>query len=409
MGAQDQISQDALDSAPSLSASDFDLEHPEFNENFDEVLGELVEKCPVVRGTQSTIADGHYILNRYEDVKRAGQDWKTFSSAKGFDPNRDPNRPMLLPEESDPPIHTVWRRALNPFFSPEVVATYEDSIREEAIRLIEGFRSDGECDYVKQFSSVLPGSAMFKNVLGIPPEDVPWLIEEMHLGFHGPLKDRGTHLTNAFTHLGQHLAARAEQPNSGDLVDTIAAGVEYENGELSSFEDRASILTDLALGGIVTATFVMSGGMLHLAEHPEDRRALVDDPDRIPQAGEEFVRFYPPVVALGRSVTAPVEMGGHQFREDDFVLLNYASASRDPAVVDNPQQCDISRERITHSAFGVGVHRCIGSHLARLEIKVALEEWLRRIPHFELKPETRPQFETGILRTMKTLQLTWPT
>lgn len=386
--------------------SDFDIEDPEFNENFYDVLDSFVAKCPV---TRSNVGEGYWLINRYKDVKRAGQDWKTFSSAKGFEPNRDPERPYLMPEESDPPRHNLWRRVLNPFFAPEAIAEFEDSIRAEAVRLIDAFLAKGECDYVKEFSSVLPGSAMFKNLLGLPADDVPMLIEHMDAGFYGPKEERAAHMTKAFVHLGEYLKRRAEEPSRGDVVDAIAWGVEYEDGEPSPWEDRVSIITDLALGGIVTATFVMSGAMYHLATHPEDRRALLKDPDLISHAVEEFVRFYPPVVALGRSVTTEVEIGGHQFQEGDFVLLNYASASRDPEAVENPTRCDIHRSRVPHSAFGVGVHRCIGAHLARLEIRVALEEFLRRIPDFALRPGAEPEYETGILRAMKSLRLEWVT
>jgi cytochrome P450 len=155
----------------------------------------------------------------------------------------------------------------------------------------------------------------------------------------------------------------------------------------------------------VTATFVMSGGMYHLATHPADRAALVAEPGLIPQAAEEFIRYYPPVVALGRSVTTDVEIGGYQFKEGDFVLLNYASASRDPDALENPAELNIHRKRVPHSAFGVGVHRCIGAHLARLELKVTFEEFLRRIPEVRMKPGAEPVYETGILRSMKSLPL----
>jgi cytochrome P450 len=155
----------------------------------------------------------------------------------------------------------------------------------------------------------------------------------------------------------------------------------------------------------VTTAYVMSGGMHHLATHPDDRRVLVEDPARAPQALEEFVRFFPPVVALGRSVTQRVELGGHTFEPDDFILLNYAAASRDPDATENPTQLDIGRESVVHTAFGVGPHRCIGSHLARLELRIAFEELLAAMPEFELKPGAEPTWETGVLRTMKELPL----
>jgi cytochrome P450 len=383
---------------------DFDIEDPEFNEKFYDVLDEFVGKCPVAH---SKVGEGYHLINRYKDVKRAGQDWRTFSSAKGFTPNRDPQMPLLPPEECDPPYHNNWRSALNPYFKPEAVAAFEDSIRYEANHLIDKFIDRGECDFVPEFSSQLPGNAMFKNLLGLPAEDIPMLIRVMDAGFYGPIEERAGNLNTAFTYLGEYLARRKDEPPRGDVVDVIAAGVELD-GEPCPWSDRVGIITDLALGGIVTATYVMSGGMSHLATHPADREALADNPGLIPQATEEFVRYYPPVVALGRSVTADVEVGGYKFKKGDYVLLNYAAASRDPDAVDNPTELNVHRRSVPHSAFGVGVHRCIGAHLARLELKVTFEEFLRRIPEFRMKPGTSPVFETGILRSMKSLPLVFP-
>jgi cytochrome P450 len=380
---------------------DFDIEDPEFNEKFYDVLDEFVSQCPVAH---SKVGAGYHLINRYEDVKRAGQDWRTFSSAKGFAPNRDPQMPMLPPEEIDPPYHNHWRTVLNPFFKPEAVEAFEDSIRHEANVLIDAFADRGECDFVPEFSSQLPGNAMFKNLLGLPEEDIPMLIKTMDAGFYGPIEERAGNLGKAFAYLGEYLGRRKDEPSRGDLIDTIAAGVELD-GEPCPWADRVGILLDLALGGIVTATFVMSGGVYHLATHPADRAALAADPSLIPQAAEEFIRYYPPVVALGRSVTKDVEVAGYQFKEGDFVLLNYASASRDPDALENPGELNIHRERVPHSAFGVGVHRCIGAHLARLELKVTFEEFLRRIPDFRMKPGAEPVYETGILRTMNSLPL----
>lgn len=380
---------------------DFDIDAPEFNDNFTDVLDELVAKCPVAH---SKVGEGYYVINRYEDVKAAGQDWQTFSSAKGFQPNRAEGVPYLYPEECDPPYHNNWRSPLNAFFAPGPVNEMEDSIRADARELIDAFADTGSCEFVSQFAAELPGRAFFKNLIGVPVSDLPMLLEAMDAGIYGPVEERPAAFGKAFGYLGEYLATRKDEPNTGSLIDMIAAGVDRD-GEPCPWEDRVSILTDLTLGGIATTTYVMSGAMHFLATNPEAREKLVNDPDLIPNAVEEFVRCFPPVVALGRSVTKDVELAGHQFKKDDFVLLNYASASRDPAAIDNPDVIDIERDKILHTAFGVGVHRCIGSHLARLELRVVFEELLSRIPNFSLKEGTEPTYETGVLRTMKALEL----
>ncbi|MET8431115.1 cytochrome P450 [Nocardia sp. NPDC004860] len=384
--------------------NDFDIDDPKFNEHFTDVLDAFVAKCPVAR---SNVGEGYYVINRYEDVRRAGQDWQTFSSAKGFQPNRPEGLPYLYPEESDPPYHDQWRTVLNPFFAPRAVAAFEDQIRADATELIDGFIDRGECDFVADFGAELPGRAFFKNLVDVPVEDLPMLLKAMDTGIYGPPDKRADSFAKAFGYLGEHLAKRKDNPGPGDLLDAIAAGVD-KNGELCPWEDRVSILTDLTLGGIATTTYVMSGAVHHLANNPADRKALAADPTLIPNAVEEFARVFPPVVALGRSVTRDVEVAGTHLKEGDFILLNYASASRDPEAVEDPSKLDIYRDGIVHTAFGVGVHRCIGSHLARLELRVVLEEVLRRIPDFEIAPGKSPSYETGVLRSMTTLPLIFP-
>jgi cytochrome P450 len=382
--------------------NDFDIDDPGFNENFFEILDEMVEHCPVVR---SNVGEGYWMVTRQADVRKVGQDWRTFSSAKGYMPNRPEGLPYLMPEESDPPKHTAWRQTLNPYLSPKVVANYEAQIRADANTLIDRFVDNGECEFVSEFGAKLPGWAFFKNVLGVPTDDLDMLVAGVENGTFAPPEERGAHFASVFEYLGNYLALRKDQPPRGDLVDVIAAGVEYENGELSPWEDRVSILVDLTFGGIATTTYVMAGAIHHLATHQGDRESLVDNPDLIERAVEEYVRVFPPVVALGRTCTRDVELQGAQMKEGDFVLLGYGAASRDPRVVENPTQIDIGRDTVLHSAFGVGPHRCIGSNLARLELRATFEEWLKRIPDFGLKPGTQPAYETGILRTMKTLNL----
>jgi cytochrome P450 len=168
-----------------------------------------------------------------------------------------------------------------------------------------------------------------------------------------------------------------------------------------------SVLVDLTFGGIATTTYVMAASLHYLATNAAARETLLARPELMEGAVEEFARVFPPVVALGRTCTRDVEVAGTQMKKGDFVLLNYAASSRDPRVVDEPTKIDITRQSVLHSAFGVGIHRCIGSNLARIELKATFEEWLKRIPSFSVKPGTAPTYETGILRVMKQLHLVW--
>lgn len=382
----------------------FDLDDPTFNDNFFDILDDLVEGCPVAR---SNVGDGYWLVTRQEDIRRVGQDWKTFSSAGGYQPNRPPDLPYLYPEESDPPKHTAWRRALNPHLSPKAIADYDLQIREDCNALIDRFIDRGECEFISEFAAKLPGWAFFKNVMGVPVEDLDMLVAGVENGTFAPPEERAGHFAGVFEYLGSYLEKRSKEPPRGDMVDLIAGGVEYEGGGEAPWEDRVSVLVDLTFGGIATTTFVMGGATHYLATHPQELAELVADPEGIPRAVEEFVRVYPPVVALGRTCTKDVELSGTEMKKDDFVMLMYASANRDPRVVDNPTDIDLKRESVLHSAFGVGVHRCIGSNLARLELKVTFEELLRRIPEFTLKAGTEPEYETGFLRTMKNLHLSF--
>ncbi len=385
--------------------NDFDLDDPVFNEKFDETLDYLVRKCPVVH---SPVGRGYYLINTQDDVRRAAQDWQTFSSAKGYMPNRPDGVPYLMPEESDPPIHTAWRKVLNPHLSPKVSLSYDQPIRDDVNELIDRFIHRGECEFISEFGALLPGWAFFKNVLGLPVDDLAQLVEGVEEGTFNPdLNERARHFGNVFAYLENHLLWRSKQPERDDLIGTILKGVTYDDNEPAPWEHKVSILVDLTFGGIATTTFVMASAIHHLATHPDQRQLLIDDPALIENAIEEYARFFPPVVALGRTCTRNVEIAGTKIPEGEFVMLTYAAASRDPRHMNDPGKIDLTRKGIPHSTFGVGRHRCIGSNLARVELSTTLEEWLKRIPEFSVKPGTDPVYVTGYLRSMRKLELVW--
>lgn len=386
--------------------NDFDLDAPVFNDKHVEIIDDLVEKCPVAH---SKVGEGYYLVAQNKLVREVGQNWRTFSAAKGYMPNRPDGLPYLYPEESDPPLHTAWRQALNPFMGPATIKEYEATIRSDANALIDRFIDKGECEFVSEFAALLPGWAFFKNVLGVPIDDLDRLVDGVEDGTFNPDPEvRAAKFGYVFQYLGDYLEKRSKEEPRGDMVDMIAAGVTYEDGTESAWADRVSVLVDMTFGGIATTTYVMASGMHYLAENPEARKILLSDPDTyMPRAIEEFARVYAPVVALGRTCTKDVEIGGRQLKEGDFIMMLYAGASRDPRVVEDPKTIDITRETVLHSAFGVGIHRCIGSNLARLELRATFEEFLRRIPEYKVKPGGEPTYVSGFLRSMRSVTFEW--
>lgn len=381
---------------------DFDYDDPKFNEKFNEVLETHLQHCPVAR---SNVGSGYWWVSRNEDVRRVAQDWKTFSNAKGYMPNRPDGLPYLYPEESDPPRHTAWRNALNPHLSPAAVAGYEAPIRADVNELIDKFIDKHECEFISELGAILPGWAFFKNILGVPIDDLAMLVDGVEQGTFAPVDERPEHMGRVFTYLGKYLEQRSKEPPRGDMVDTIIKGVTYEDGTEAPWEHKLSVLVDITFGGIATTTYVMASAIHHLATHPEDRELVLKNIGIVPNAVEEFARAFPPIVGLGRTCTRDVEVAGTAMKEGDFVMLAYSASSRDPRVVENPNKVDITRESVLHSTFGAGPHRCIGSNLARLELRAVLEEWMKRIPDFSLKPGTEPEYQTGFLRSMRKLEL----
>ena len=383
--------------------TDFDIEDVSLAERYDEVLEDLIENCPVAR---SNTGDGYYVINRYKDVRSCAINWRTFSSADGWLLNPPPDSIPILPEDSDPPYHNEWRKVLNPFFTQNAVAELDAYARMRAVELIDRFAEKGNCEFIADFAAQLPGWILFEKIMPVPVEDLPTLFADIDTYTFGPHADRIPAFGRVYTYLEAFLEDRAKQQPQGDIVDFMVAGVE-KDGAPCPWDDKVAIALDIVFGGLATTTHAMSGAIYHLASHPEIRRDLLAHPALVGNAVEETIRLYAPVVAPARTVREDVEIAGTQLKVGDRLALNFAAASRDPDACPNPMAFDIRREDIVHTAFGVGPHRYIGEHLARLEMRVAVEEFLKRIPEFELKPGTQPSYESGQLRTMRDLQLCW--
>lgn len=382
--------------------TDFDLDSKEFTENYEQVLGDLVAKCPVAH---SNVAGGYWVVSRYDDVRECAQDWQTFSNEGGFEPGRGgEGGAKLYPVELDPPYQTRWRNVLGPYFSPRAIRSREANIREQVNFLIDQFIENGTANFVEEFAAHLPGRVFFGSFLGVPFSELPPIQTATDEAMRGPMENRPEAWVKVATFLDGYLRARQQQSPRGDFVDVILAGVPDHDGNPCSWEDKLYVITDLLAGGIGTTTYLLAGVAHHLATHPEDRDALAADRALWPGAIEEFIRYYASIVALGRTATRETVVAGQKIAEGDFLMLSFAAACRDPKYFENPHEVDIRRKIAVNPAFSFGPHRCIGSHIARLQATISLEEILRRMPDICLAEGGEPRYSNStIARSMDTL------
>lgn len=383
--------------------TDFDLDSPEFAEDYEQVLGKLVAECPVAH---SDVAGGYHVVSRYDDVRACAQDWETFSSEGGFEPGRGDTGAKLYPVELDPPYQTRWRTALGPYFSPRAVRTRTDSVREQVTVLLDGFIEKGEVEFVEGFAAHLPGRVFFGTFLGVPFEELPYIQQATDDAMRGPMDGRAEAWGKVATFLDDYLTQRENEPPRNDFVDAVVAGVDNHEGQPCSREHKIFVLTDLLAGGIGTTTYMLAGIVHHLATHPEDAERLRADAALRPKAVEEIIRYYASIVALGRTAMKDTEVAGTKIDKGDFLMLSFSAAARDPKVFDKPHEVDIDREIALNPAFSFGPHRCIGSHVARLMGTVALDEILRRLPDVRLADGFEPKYSnSSIARNMDALQI----
>jgi cytochrome P450 len=340
----------------------------------------LLDRCPIGHSDQY---GGFTFVTKHADVERISQDWGTFSAAQGVHVPPLYNRRPMKPIETDPPLALRYRELLLPHLSRQAVAAHEPDIRASVRGLLDMFQGD-PIDVSTDFARPIP-LITFANVMGLPAA---------HFDRYDDWVDRifyqRTHSPEDGIAAADELTAYFEQVVHGDvgglretpLFHAIRSGA--VEGRPLSEDEQVDICFLLFLGGIETTAWAMRSQLWYLAQHPDLVAWLRQDPSRIPNAIEEMLRYFPPVPGLARTVTAPMTMRDHDFTPGEKVVLMYGAANHDEDVFDLPDTMDLKRERIRHFAFGVGVHRCLGSNLARLEMRTALEEFLSRYPRFTL-------------------------
>lgn len=387
---------------PADWTENFNLYDPGYLADPYAVWAAMRTECPVARTDRH---GGGYLPSRHADITAAALDPGTFSSRAGevTGPVPDAGRELKLPPvTSDPPQHADDRRLLVPLFTRQAVARYEELTRATAARLIDQFEHRGEVDAANEYARDIP-VVVTTRMLGLPAEDHErfheWTVQMLKEGA-ADFRARAEAVHAIHDYFARLVRSRAVEPDSG--VFSFLLDRQAEDPSLT--DDRIVGLSFLMLIAGIDTTWSALGAMLwHLATHPTDRRVLAADRTALPAAVDELLRLYAPVT-IGRVVTAQATLGGRELRPGERVILPWAAANRDPEVFDHPDRFDLARDGRRHLAFGVGIHRCLGAHLALLEIRVAMDEWLRRIPEFTLACD-QVEWTAGNTRGPKSLPL----
>ena len=373
--------------------TDFDHLDPRWVNDPYPIWEELRGKCPVAHTDRYM---GVYFPTRYDDVRAVAYDTEHFSSRRIVVREQPPPRIPAPPITSDPPGHRADKHLLLPAFTPDQIKLHEPRARKICGKLIDRFAGKDGCDAAVDYAQELP-VRMIAHMMGLPEEEGElfrkWIYEILVAGITQPaVMMRAIEESSAY--FNAEIEKRKAAP--GDDIISYLIGARID-GQPIEPERLLGTLRLILVAGIDTTWSAIGSCFWHLARHPEDRRRLVAEPELIPTAVEEFLRAYAPVT-MAREVVKATTIGGCPFKEKQMVLLSFPAANRDPAVFPDADRVVIDRTENRHVAFGLGIHRCIGSNLARMEITVALQEWLKRIPEFSLAPGAEVTWSEGTVR-----------
>jgi len=375
-------------------ATDWDHFNPQWVEDPFPIWDDLRKRCPVAHSTR--YEDGAYFASRYEDVREIAYDSEHFSSRRVIVREQKVEVVSSPPITSDPPEHTPARKVLLPAFTPQAVAKLEPRTRSVCRELLDAIGDARQCDAALQYSQHIP-VRVIAHMLGLPESDGDrfrdWIHRILEIGPTNPAVAMQT-LKELTEYFQGHVQARAARP--GDDLISFLLTVRMDGKPLSP-PHLPGTLRLLLIAGIDTTWSAIGASLWHLATHPQDRRRLAAEPSLMPTAIEEFLRAYAPVT-MAREVVKERAVGGCTFKEKGQVLLSFPAANRDPAMFPDADQVRIDRAENRHAAFGLGRHRCLGSNLARMEMTVAVQEWLARFPEFRLADGARVTWSEGTVR-----------
>lgn len=344
---------------------------------------------------------GHWFINDYELLFEAARRPELFSSTAMTIPPV-PEEPKLIPLYLDPPVHGIYRAPLMKEFSPGRMALMEASIREFAIQLIEAIAPDGRCDFVEAIAEPFP-IKIFMRLMGMPLDK----LREFRGWIFDMLSDNDERRISAYGNIAALMDGLIRERQAEPKDDLISRLLTFEiEGRPVSYDELQAYCLLLFAAGLDTVANALAFAVNHLAGNPDLQDRLRALPDLIPEALEEFLRkFGVPMPA--RTAACDFEFGGVRIRKGERVMLMLPAANLDPGTFPDPYRFDLERENKVHIGFNVGPHRCIGSHLARLELRVFLEEWLRRMPNVRYDPERPVVYRAGLTLAVHELPLVW--
>jgi cytochrome P450 len=363
---------------------------PEMARNPQPVFKLLRDEMPVMPVETGGVKG--VILTRKQEISQALRQTEVFSS--NMDAVNLKNKRPLIPLQIDPPEHKKFRKLLDPIFAPRKMTAMEEEVAVLVNSLIDGFIDRGEVDFAKDFSVPFP-SQVFLTLLGLPLDELPRFLE-MKDGIIRPDHVTGAPYGSRTVNEYQQKIADSVYDYFNEVLDQrelerrddiLSLFLDAEvDGDSLSREDILDICFLFLIAGLDTVTATLDCMVAYLAQHPDQRRQLVEDPSLIPNAIEELLRWETPVMGLARVAMEDTELNGCPIAKGDQVMVLIGSANTDEAEFDDADQVRFDREVNPHIAFGGGIHRCLGSHLARMELRVALREWHRRIPDYEVEP-----------------------
>ncbi len=388
-------------------ATDFDHTDEAWVADPYPIMDDLRERCPVAHSDRY---GGLWAPMTYDAVAAIANDTEHFTSRTVVINNGRPGDDALPapigvapPISSDPPFHEIARRLLLPAFAPRPIAALEPFTRELCNQLLDKMGDADLVDASVQYAEHIPVGLIAK-LCGLPQEDGEQFREFVRIVLEGvdlPAEERLEAFKPVEEYIVPTIVERRENPDDGLISYLLDAEIMGE--KLSDEHVFGSILL-LIVAGIDTTWSAIGSSIWHLANNPDDLARLVAHPELLPSAVEEFLRAYAPV-SMARLVKDDFDFQGCPMKKDDWIFLSFPAANRDPEAFDNADEVLIDREINRHSAFGLGIHRCLGSNLARMEMTVALEEWLKRYTKFELNASEPTTFSQGQVRGPRQLPI----